>query len=112
MKKILLALSLGLLLTGCGVGSYSLSTGKADEAMLSFVSPQKTDLSVKVDDQQFDVQSVKTKAWKKDRKIKRTAKNTIVLTPGQHEVTVISKGTELYNKKVFISVQEHKVIEL
>lgn len=42
MKKLFVALFGAVMMTGCGVGSYSISSGKADEAMLSFVSPDKT----------------------------------------------------------------------
>ena len=38
MKKILIALIGALMLSSCGVGSYSVSSGKADEGMISFVS--------------------------------------------------------------------------
>lgn len=112
MKKILIALVGALLLTGCGVGSYSVSSGKADEAMLSFVSADKTPIVVTVDNDTYNVNTVKTKAWQKDRKIKKTAQNTIYITPGQHTVVVTVNGNEVCNKKIFVSVQEHKVIEL
>lgn len=112
MKKIIIALVSVLLFTSCGVGSYSLSSGKADEGMLSFVSAGKTPISVTVDDATYDIFTVQTKAWKRDRKIKETSENTIFLSPGQHNVTVNMNGTEVYNKLVFISVQEHRVIEL
>ena len=112
MKKILIALIGALLLAGCGVGNYSVSSGKADEAMLSFVSESKTPVTVTVDNSTYNVETVKAKAWRTDRKIKKTAQNTIVVTPGQHTVVVVMNGREVCNKKVFISVQEHKIIEL
>jgi len=112
MKKILIALVGALLLTGCGVGSYSVSSGKADEAMLSFVSDAKTPIVVTVDNDTFNVFTVKAKAWQKDRNIKKTTQNTIYITPGQHTVVVTVEGKEVCNKKIFVSVQEHKVIEL
>lgn len=112
MKKILIALVGALLLTGCGVGSYSVSSGKADEAMLSFVSADKTPIVVTVDNDTYNVNTVKTKAWQKDRNIKKTTQNTIYITPGQHTVVVTVNGNEVCNKKIFVSVQEHKVIEL
>lgn len=101
-----------LLLCSCGVGSYSVSSGKADEGMLSFVSAAKTPVTVKVDDNSYNVYTVKAKAWRKDRNIKKTAQNTIYLTPGQHDVAVLSGDNEIYHKKLFISTQEHKVVEL
>lgn len=112
MKKMIIAILGALMLTGCGVGSYSVSSGKADEGMISFVSEAKTPVTVTIDNNSFDVYTVKTKAWRKDRNIKKTAQNTIFLTPGQHNVVVSMNGKEVCNKKVFISAQEHKIIEL
>ena len=112
MKKIIIALLGALLFTSCGVGSYSISSGKADEAMLSFVSADKAPITVSVDNNTFEVFTVKTKAWQKNRNIKKTAQNTIFISPGQHDVTVVMNGKEVCHKKVFVSAQEHKVIEL
>lgn len=112
MKKILIALIGALMLSSCGVGSFSVSSGKADEGMIFFVSDSTTLITVTVDNESHDVYTVKTKAWRKDRNIKKTAQNTIFLTPGQHNIVVTMNGKEVCNKKVFISTQEHKVIEL
>ena len=46
------------------------------------------------------------------KKIKKTAQNTIYVSPGQHTVVVKKGNREVYNKKIFISTQEHKIIEL
>lgn len=114
MKRLIITLLGALLLCSCGVGSYSVSSGKADEAMLSFVSPDKTPITVSIDNGAFsyDIETVKTKAWQKNRNIKKTAQNTICLSPGQHDISVTAEGKEICHKKVFISAQEHKVIEL
>lgn len=115
MKKILLALvAAALLLTGCGVGSYSTSTGKADEAYLSFTSVGSAyNITVVADGQEFQVKSVKTKPYRSsDRDIKATSLNTISLTPGTHDIKVIKDGNEIFSKKLFISAQEHKIIDL
>ena len=112
MKKIIIAIIGALMLTSCGVGSYSVSSGKADEGMISFVSESRTPITVTIDNDSYNACTVKTKAWRKDRNIKKTAQNTIFLTPGQHNVIVTMNGKEVCNKKVFISSQEHKVIEL
>ena len=112
MKKFVMALIAALMLAGCGVGLYSVSSGKADEGMISFVSETETPLSVFIDQDVYAVYTVKAKAWHKDRNIKKTARNTIILAPGQHKVVVSMDGKEVCNKEVFISAQEHKVIEL
>jgi hypothetical protein len=44
--------------------------------------------------------------------IEKTYENTIVITPGTHEVKVTHDGKEVYTHKVFVSTGESKVIEL
>lgn len=112
MKKILIILLGALLLTSCGVGSYSISSGNADESMISFVSADKIPISVTIDNDTYSVLTVKTKAWRTERNIKLTAQNTIKLSPGQHNIVVVMEGKEVFNKKIFVSSREHKVIEL
>jgi len=112
MKKILLAALAALLLTSCGVGSYSVSSGKADEAYISFVSAKALPIIVTIDDNSFGMESVKDKLYKTDRKIKQTSENTLILTPGQHNVKVESNGDVLYSKTLFISTAEHKIVQL
>ncbi len=112
MKKIIFTLIGILTLCSCGVGSYSITSGKADEGMISFTSEAKTPVTVTVDNDSYDLYTVKTKTWMKDRKIKKTAENTIFLTPGKHNVTVNMNGKKVCDKQVYISAQEHKVIEL
>lgn len=112
MKKVIVAFISALILTSCGVGNYSVSSGKADEGMLSFTSASKTSIVVTVDNEQYDIYTVETKAWRRDRNIKKTAQNTISLTTGQHNVEVSINGNPVYRKKIFLSAQEHKVIEL
>ena len=112
MKKIIVAVISILMLASCGVGSYSVSSGKADECMISFTSAKKTAITVFIDDQVFDMSTVQTKAFKKDRRIKETSLNTIILKPGAHDVKVIEGENEVYSKKLFISTGEHKIVEL
>ena len=50
--------------------------------------------------------------YKSGRDIKHTAENSIKLTPGQHNVSVFIDGSEVYNRNVFLSAGETKVIEL
>lgn len=112
MKKLYVALTSLLLLCSCGVGSYSVVSGKADEGMISFVSEKAMPVTVNVDGNAFSVNTVKAKAWQKNRNIKKTVQNTVVVSPGQHEITVSGEGTQIFRKTVFISAQEHKVVEL
>lgn len=112
MKKMILMAVSSLLLCSCGVGTYSLSSGKQDEGMISFVCVSKTPVIVTIDDNTYSLHTVKTKAWRRDRKIKKTAKNTIFLAPGQHDVVVMSGREVIFRKKLFISTREHKIVEL
>ncbi len=113
MKKTITAIiSSLLLLTGCGVGSYTVSSGRADEGAISFTSDKSSKLTVTIDGTTYKVCSVKEKAYKSDRNIKETARNTIRVTPGTHEVSVEAGGRQIYSQKLYISASEHKVVGL
>lgn len=112
MKKIFIALFSVLILSSCGVGSYSVSSGKSDDAAISFTASNKQSIMVVIDGTEYNVETVKTKAYKTDRNIKVTALNTINVQSGQHEVVVFVSGNEVYRKKLFISATEHRIVEL
>ena len=101
-----------MMMTGCGVGTYSVQSGVEDAAFISFTDDTRQDITVTVDDQTYVLKTVQQKAYKSGRNIKQTALNTIKLAPGQHDVKVDLKGTEVFSKKLFISTGEHKIIEL
>lgn len=112
MKKILIAAFVSLLLTGCGVGNYTVSSGRADEGAISFTSAKAENIVVSVDNATYEIKSVKDKAYRTDRKIKQTANNTIRLASGTHDIKVEKDGQVVFSKKLFISASEHKIIEL
>jgi hypothetical protein len=112
MKKLLISLLGALLLTGCGVGSYSISSGRPNEGAISFTYADKTPITVTIDGQDYALETVKTKAWRTERKIKQTAQNTLVLSVGQHEIAVTMNGQRVLSRKVIIGDQEHRIIEL
>ena len=112
MKKSIIIAAFTLLLTGCGVGNYSVQSGVEDAAFLSFTDEEKQDITVTVDNQTYELQTVKQKAYKSGRNIKETALNTIKIGPGQHEVKVTLDGADVFDKKIFVSTGEHKIIEL
>ena len=112
MKKYLILPIITLLLTSCGVGIYSTQSGKEDAAYISFVDDKSQEITVKIDDTEYTVQTVKQKVYKSDRNIKKLAINSIKITPGEHQVKVISNGNQIFNKKVFLSIAETKIIEL
>lgn len=113
MKKILLITLLTMFMASCGLGSYTIVTGLEDEASISFVTDKRQNIVVTIDgEEQYNVETVKLKAYRKDRNIEKTYENTIVITPGTHEVKVTHDGEVVYTHKVFVSTGESKVIEL
>lgn len=112
MKKLMIIAAFTMLLTGCGVGNYSIQSGVEDAAFLSFTDDVKQDITVTIDERTYVLKTVKQKAYKSGRNIKQTALNTIRTVPGQHEVKVVMNGTDIFSKNVFLSTGEHKIIEL
>ena len=112
MARFILVVAISVFLTGCGVGVYSIQSGSNDVAYVVFTDDTKGKIVVTVDNETYNVNTVKHKAHKSGRDIKHTAENSIKLTPGQHNVSVLLNGTEVYDNKVFISAGETKVIEL
>ena len=112
MKKLMIIAAFTMLLTGCGVGNYSVQSGIENASYISFTDAVKQDITVTVDDQTYVLKTIKQKAYKSGRNIKQTALNTIKTTPGQHEVKVVLNGKEVFGKKLFLSTGEHKILEL
>ena len=113
MKKLFVFAAFIIALTGCGVGTYSVQSGVEDAAFISFTDDMKQEIVVSVDNNDtYNVETVKQKAYKSGRNIKQTALNTIKLTPGQHTISVTLNGAEIYSHKVFLSTGETKIIEL
>lgn len=112
MKRILILLSAVLLFAGCGTGSHTVVSGKADEAGVVFFSDQTQAIDVTIDKNTYRVNTVKNSDFKKKRNIKKTADNMIVVKPGQHDVTVRYKGKTILTQKIFVSAGDTKVINL
>ncbi|MDY6437412.1 MAG: hypothetical protein SPK72_07565 [Bacteroidales bacterium] len=112
MKKLLAIAILMLTMVGCGVGTYSNTSGRSEKASISFVAAREYPIIVSVDGTDYSVNTVKLKAYRRDKRIKETAANTIYLTPGKHEIVVTSNGTEVKKDLIFLSNNESKVIEL
>lgn len=113
MKRYTIVAIIALALSSCGVGTYSLSSGKADNAEISFVDQSSYDITLKVDNSStHNISTIKEKAYKSGRDIKKTALNSVVLPVGKHYVEVFVGGKSVYSKWIFVSAGEHKVIEL
>ena len=100
------------MMTSCGVGTYSVESGKSEQASVSFVAQTTYPVTVTIDGTAYEVNTVKLKDWRTDRRIKQTAKNTIKIEPGKHEIIVTADGKELLKDIIFVSNNESKVIEL
>ncbi len=112
MKKFFVIAIVTMFLSSCGVGTYSYSSGLENKCGLSFVAEKEVPLNVTVDDQSYDINAVKLKKYRTDRKIKQTTQNTIALEPGKHEIKVVMDGSEVFSKTIFVSGNETKIIEL
>ncbi|MBQ7281100.1 MAG: hypothetical protein IJR13_10365 [Bacteroidales bacterium] len=110
MRKFFLLIVLAFTMASCG-GTYSVASGRDDAAQLSFAAAQSSSIVVFIDGTQYDMETVKQVAYRQ-RKMKATAKNTITIATGQHNVKVVSNGETLYEKQIFVSTGQHKVIEL
>lgn len=112
MKKlsIVFASLLAVLLTACKANMpVAQQSGKEDIAYLLLVSNGGTynnkTVQVSVDGQTFDAVVVKQKTSNR-RGTQYTAPT------GSHQLTVTFNGQTIYNKKVFLSTQQVKRIEL
>ena len=112
MKRIVFFLFAALLVAGCGTGSHSVASGKADLAGVVFFADQSYQIDVKIDGKAYKVNTVKDEDFKKKRNIKKTAQNIIDVKPGQHEVVVRRKGSTILTQKIFVSAGDTKVINL
>lgn len=112
MKKILFISILTLLLSGCGVGLYSVQSGLEDASYVLFANERVEKIVVEVDGTTYQVETVKEKAYKSNRDYKQTDENTLKLLPGEHHISVLLNGETVYDHKVFLSPNETKIIVL
>lgn len=112
MKRIFFILASILLAAGCGVGSYTISSGLEDSGAVVFTASKAYPIEVSVDGAAYSVSTVKYKAYKNDRRIRRTSENMIKVGTGQHKIEVREAGNIVYSRVVFISAGENKVIGL
>ena len=64
MKKLISIAALTVLLSGCGVGTYSLQSGVEDAAYVSFTDKTKHPIEVIIHDSSYQVETVRQKAYK------------------------------------------------
>lgn len=112
MKRIFVLFFAVICLTGCGVGTHSIHSGVEDASFIFFTDDDRYPITVFIDDVEYNVETVKTRLYKADRKIRKTVENTIKVAPGQHDVRVVVEGNQVFGKKLFLSVSETKNIQL
>lgn len=113
MRKLLIIGLFSILLSDCGTGVYSVSSGKSDEALLSFAAAEENYIIVTVDNgDPYSIMTVKEFAYKKRRDIKQTALNSITISPGTHALKVEMGGKKVLDTTIFISASEHRIIKL
>ncbi len=104
------------ILSSCGVGTYSVSSGVDDKAAISVSATQKKmQVVLDVDGKNYNLEAVYHQDFKKRRDIKKTAANIIYVTPGQHQIKVYNAqdtNTPVVSKTIILSVGDHRVIEL
>lgn len=112
MKKLLIICCLSLLaLASCKTGVYTAEYGKEDVAYISLVSSDKMankDVLVYIDNEtQFTahVQKAKQSTEKHNGKL-------FAIKPGKRHMKVVYNGNVIYEKEIFVSSQQTKLINL
>lgn len=111
MKHLLIIALATLLLSSCG-GVYTITSGRQDGCTLSFVDEKAYNIEVTIDGEPTTMKTVAQRVWRKNRKIKKTERNSIKLTTGKHSIRVVRNGDVIIEKDLFLSTGEHKIIEL
>ncbi len=110
--RLLLLFFTSFVIASCGVGAYSVSSGKEDMSGICFTAKKRCGLTVEIDGHENSVRAIKVKAYKPGMKIKQTSKHTIRLSPGKHQIVVKKGNVEIFRKLVYLSTDEYKVINL
>ncbi len=110
--KIFATFVITLLFCGCGVGNYSHTSGIADESYINVVSVKPQNVIVMIDTTSYEVESVKQSWYKSKRKIKKIVKERISISTGSHKVTVTENGKVVFDKTIFVSAGETKMIQI
>lgn len=110
MRTIKVGLIVGIvtILTSCG-GIKTSSSGLENQSYLEFLgipSNYSEGIQVDVDKQtHFEAKVVK-------EKITRTKETVYAISAGTHNITIKYKGKVIISRKIFVSAQETKKIEL
>ena len=107
MNKLLIWTLAVVGLSACGPHMYNtLSAGKENASFILVLSNAPYEnVSVIVDGKPFQIDKVYQ--LKSERKA-----HPVVISPGKHQITVVSNGKTLRNENVFLGLQETKKIIL
>lgn len=109
MKLFIRLTFIMLLLSSCSsLGNHSRSTGLQDKAFLSFVAAEDGKAEVSID----NAPTFTVKVNKSSKSYNQVYKNNCPIEVGTHTVTVYQNGKKVFEKKIFVSTQEVKKIEI
>lgn len=115
MRKIVITIVCAVsafILSSCGVGSYTISSGVDDKANICFVDNHSYDITVTIDGKSFETKTVTDKEYKTRRNMKKTAQYALPVSTGTHTISVVDDGKTVYSKKIVVSTGETKIIRL
>jgi|GEM_PF-3890563 len=99
-------------LVGCGTAKPVASIGK-DQAALSFTSASPYAITIELDGNTYNMVTVERRLYAKKGNITKSYENTIIMAPGKHSLKVMDpSGAVIYDKTLYLSEEEHKVIGL
>lgn len=100
------------LLIGCG-GTHSVSAGKADEGRLAISSNAYSVVQVSLDGaEEISLKTIRKSKYTV-RAHRKEVENSIAIPTGKHKIVVSTHdGQPLYEKWLFVSQAEYKIIEL
>jgi len=111
MKRILFLLLAVILLAGCGT-SKSAVAGKDSDAAVVFFADRVQKIDVTIDNKSYRVNTVLEEDYLKTKNLKKTARNMIVISPGNHTVKVRAKGQTILTQKIYVAPGDTKAINL
>ena len=113
MKKFILGAVL-VIATACGAAtSVGTTASKPQEAFLTFSSQSAEGIVVTIDGKDYNTETINVQTLGTKRDLKGLTGNIVKLSPGTHEISVKNrKGEKVYQQRVSVQAQEHKVIKL
>ena len=115
MKKvlpILLVAVVALMATSCLTLLAAALATEAEDGVIVFVDSSRHSIDVRIDDNHYDVETVRERDLDRRQSLKRAADNMIYVSPGYHDVYVRFHGKTIYNESVYVRSDETKIIYL